>query len=175
MLKVLIMSAGIALLQVGCDLNDDNGRIGGEVFPDAPGGPTGSERTFQVVLSRSEEVPVCAAGGFYATGATSVTISADESLVTVGPLRITDLSSATTAAHIHAGPAGVAGPIVFDLTRGLSSPITQAFNAGNYPNPAPAGAPGTFADFIVQMKAGNSYANVHTMSCMSGEIRGQLR
>lgn len=177
MLKLVVLTIGIALLQVGCDDDDDDDfGGGGEVFPDAPGGMTPSGTTFQVLLTRSEEVPACAAAGFYATGAITVIISGDNSTVTAGALRISDLSSAAMQAHIHAGPAGVAGPIVFDLTRLLTAPTTNlTFNASNYPSPPPAGAPATFAEFIAQMKAGNSYVNVHTAACTSGEIRGQLR
>jgi hypothetical protein len=176
MLKLVALTIGIALLQVGCDDDDDDDDLGGEVIPDAPETPTGTERTFQVLLSGSEEVPACAAAGFYATGAATVIISADETNVTAGALRISDLSSVAMTAHIHAGPPGIAGPIVFDLTRLLSTPSTSiTFNASNYPSPVPAGAPPTFTAFIADMKAGRSYINVHTVACTAGEIRGQLR
>jgi hypothetical protein len=177
MLKLLALVGGIALLQVGCDDDEDDGQIGGEVFPDAPGTPEQPGTMFQVLLTPAEEVPACAASGFYATGAATVTISADESRVTVSGLRYSELSGPATGAHIHAGPAGVAGPIVFDMSRELPPPagLMLTFTQANYPSPAPAGAPADYASFIADMKAGISYVNVHTALCPAGEIRGQLR
>lgn len=174
MWKVGILLAGVLSLPVGCDDGDDSdgGQIGGEVVPDAPA-DTGT--SFQVVLTPAEEVPVCAAAGLDATGAATVTLSSDRTRVEVGGLRFGELSSAATMAHIHVGLAGVAGPIVLDLSRTLPSPTTITFNQSNYPSPVPAGVPANLAAFIDQLVAGNTYINVHTELCPSGELRGQIR
>jgi len=174
MFKVGITLAGVLALPVGCDDDDDiaDGQIGGEVAPDAP---MDIGTSFQVVLTPAEGVPVCAAAGSYATGAATVIVSADRAIVEVGGLRIGELSSAASMAHIHVGPAGVAGPIVLDLSRILTSPTTITFSRSSYPSPVPAGVPANLAAFIDQMFAGNTYINVHTTLCPSGELRGQIR
>lgn len=177
MLKLMTLVLGIALLQVGCDNNDtiQTGDDGTFPEPPPPEVPTGTETTFQVSLSRSEQVPVCAAAGYYATGAATVTVSADESFLTVGGLRISYLSGPATGAHIHPGAAGVNGPILLDFSRILGTQDTFIFNQAGYPSPVPAGAPADFASMVREIKAGNSYINVHTAACVDGEIRGQLR
>ncbi len=175
MLKIGTLLIGVALVQAGCDDDDDDdgGQIGGEVVPDAADLMATS---FQVLLSPSEEVPACAAAGINATGAATVTVTGDRMLVDVGGLRYGELSSAATMAHIHFAPPGVAGPIVLDLSRNLSSPPTSnTFSPSSYPSPAPPGAPPDFATFVAEMRAGNTYINVHTALCPSGEIRGQIR
>jgi hypothetical protein len=160
---------GIALLHVGCDDDDDDDH---GVGPAVDGS---AARVFDETLTTAAEVPVCASAGSTATGATTITISADRSTVTVNTLTFSGLSGPATAAHIHAAPPGVAGPIVLDLGRNPMSGITQTFTAADYPSPPPAGAPADFAAFVRQMLAGNSYLNVHTMACMPGEIRANLQ
>jgi hypothetical protein len=67
-----------------------------------------------------------------------------------------------TAAHIHEGAVGVAGPIVFPLTEttagsgkwGISKVLTDAE--------------------LATLKAGGYYFNVHSTTFPSGEIRGQI-
>ncbi len=156
---------GLVVLQAGCVIPID----GSGVTPDAA-----VQASFNVALSPSAEVPVCASAGIAAMGSTTVTISADETMVTVRALTFTGLSGPATGAHIHAGAPGDAGPIVLDLGTRLIPPIDVTFTASSYPVRPPEGAPATFAAFIDQMKAGLTYVNVHTIACPSGEIRGQL-
>jgi hypothetical protein len=167
MQKIGLVMGVIAVLQGAC--GDDSGNRGGGVVPiDAPAGGT----TVSVTLTPGAEVPVCAAAGINATGAATISIAADGSSVTVDELTYRSLSGPATAAHIHAGAPGVAGPIVFPLA--LPTPTGQVFTAANYPSPAPPGAPADYASFIQAMRDGNSYVNVHTSMCPSGEIRAQL-
>ena len=78
-------------------------------------------------------------------------------------------------AHLHVGPVGQNGPPLFTLYTtadgafgtGVTKVLTQA-------NLVAGGGVNTFADFIVALKAGNIYANVHTQARPNGEIRGQL-
>ena len=69
-----------------------------------------------------------------------------------------------TAAHIHDGNAGVAGPVAVPL---LQSP------AGSGIWTVPAGTALTDAQ-IARLQAGGYYVNVHTTLNLAGEIRGQL-
>ncbi len=86
--------------------------------------------------------------------------SAYDSLIYV--VLVNDLSGPPTAAHVHRGPSGVAGPVVFGLTAALPGiaytatvPITAA----------------TLSDII----SNNLYFNVHTAANPGGEIRGQFQ
>jgi hypothetical protein len=69
--------------------------------------------------------------------------------------------SARTAMHIHQGAAGVAGPIVVDLTAALTGAKC---------------VPGDSA--VLQMIKNNPngfYCNIHTTDFVAGAIRGQLQ
>ena len=103
-----------------------------------------------------------------------------------------DLQGAITQSHIHVGQAGVNGGIVLFLCTNLAPPAGVPA-----PPPCPSGpgtnavngtltaanvitqagqliAAGEFAEVIRIMRAGGSYANVHTDQAPGGEIRGQI-
>jgi hypothetical protein len=88
-----------------------------------------------------------------------------------------------TMTHIHLAPPGVNGPVVAwlypdgppaELIPGRSSGIlaTGVITAEDLVGPL-AGA--TLADLLEEMRAGNTYVNVHTSQYPAGEIRGQIR
>ncbi|MCW5893339.1 MAG: CHRD domain-containing protein [bacterium] len=92
-----------------------------------------------------------------ATGSAILVLNPDNSLfynVTTNAL------TGGTAAHIHQGAAGVAGPIVFTLNGG---PTTWV---GTTP-------PLSLAE-VNLMKRGQYYVNVHTLTNPGGELRGQI-
>jgi hypothetical protein len=153
----------LALLAMACD--DDDEIIDDVLDP---------EETFTVPLTTGEEVPVCDAAGASATGNATVIVNDDEDRVTVTNLTWSGLSGPSTMAHIHFGAPGVAGPVVLDLGTDPTSPVNATFTAADFPSPAPEGAPGTFDDFLDAMFDGDTYINVHTAACPSGEIRGQI-
>lgn len=84
-----------------------------------------------------------------------------------------------TQAHLHCGPVGVAGPIVVFLagliTTGIEVDGKWVHNVtitdANIINPA-CGT--TLAALVDSIRAGNVYANVHTLAHPAGEVRGQL-
>jgi hypothetical protein len=86
------------------------------------------------------------------------------------------LSGKPNVGHIHVGAVGVAGPVVVPFT-GLpltaSGTFTGSFTAANImPQTTPAIS--TLDDLLAQMRAGNTYANLHTDLNPGGEIRGQI-
>jgi hypothetical protein len=88
-------------------------------------------------------------------------------------LAVSDLTAAEiTQAHIHVAPPGENGPVTFFLSNGgftnlrlgtltpsdfLSSPDVPSYD-----------------DFVDALLGGFTYMNVHTMTHMDGEIRGQM-
>jgi hypothetical protein len=87
-----------------------------------------------------------------------------------------NFSGTITAAHIHAGAAGVNGPIIFDFALPAVIPANPVINvvltAANL-NPAQATIP-TFAAAVDALLTGNTYFQVHTTANPGGEIRGQI-
>jgi len=96
------------------------------------------------------------------SGSGSITLDPVTKVVS-GSFTTTNVANAT-AAHIHDGNVGVAGPVIVPL---LQSP------AGSGIWTVTASAPLTDAQ-IARLQAGGYYVNVHTTLNPSGEIRGQL-
>ena len=122
-------------------------------------------------LTPGEEVPACAAAAAGAQGGGSVTLSPDESSLTA-TVNYSGLSGPLTAAHIHAGKTGAAGPVVLPISGDLTSPFSKTFTAADYV--AAPNAPPDFASFVQALKSGGAYVNLHTAACKPGEIRGQI-
>lgn len=89
----------------------------------------------------------------------------------------------TGQAHIHFGMAGINGPVIALLYPDTSSPVlipgrfngvlaTGTITAEDLIGPM---AGQTIADLVIQINAGNTYVNVHTVANPTGEIRGQIR
>jgi CHRD domain len=76
-------------------------------------------------------------------------------------LTFSKLSGPATAAHIHAGKAGVSGPVLIPLC-----------------GPCKSGQHGTMKVSAMDVrdlsKSGATYVNVHTTKNPNGEIRGQI-
>ena len=90
----------------------------------------------------------------------------------------------TTAAHVHLGQKDVNGGVSFFLCSGpgqpLCTPTSGSFSgtarAADIVGPTGQGiAPGEIAEVIRAMRAGKTYANVHTNKHPGGEIRGDIR
>jgi hypothetical protein len=153
--------------------DDDNGGTPDAATGGADARPAdgGAGMTFNVTLTKAEEVPVCASAGANATGMATVTIAADGSSIQVSNFTYSGLSGNATMAHIHFGAIGAMGGVVLPFTS-VTSPINQTFTSANYT--APAGAPVTWDAFVAAARQGMSYLNVHTQACGPGEIRGQI-
>ena len=85
---------------------------------------------------------------------------------------------ATTAGHIHVGPAGIAGPVVLNFPAGVvgrTGDFAMTFRLGERDFVArPAQGINTMDDIIQTIVGGGAYVNVHTTTFGGGEIRGQL-
>lgn len=76
-------------------------------------------------------------------------------------LAFSGLSGPATAAHIHMGKVGVAGPVVVPLCgpcKGVQSGKATISKA-----------------VIAALESGKAYVNVHTAKNAAGEIRGQVK
>ena len=89
----------------------------------------------------------------------------------------------TLFAHVHLGQADVAGGVMFFLCGGGGKPacpngqgtVTGTVDTSNVIGPTGQGmSAGQFDKVIDAMRDRVSYANVHTASFPSGEIRGQV-
>ncbi len=90
----------------------------------------------------------------------------------------------TTAAHIHLGQKDVSGGVSVFFCGGPTTPpctpgsgsFSGSFTAADVIGPVAQGiAPGELSELIAAIRAGQTYANVHTNKHPGGEIRGQVR
>jgi hypothetical protein len=96
-----------------------------------------------------------------------------------------NLSARPSVAHVHFGQARTSGAPMFFFCGGGGQPacplttsdtITGTITAANVVGPAAQGIqPGDIASVMRAIRAGASYANMHTANFGSGEIRGQIR
>lgn len=124
------------------------------------------------ILSGANESPAVAT---QAGGVTSLIVGKDsiDFSLNLSPLPV----SSVTAAHIHYGPPGSNGPILFSLYDSLDGPFTTPqtgrLTFSNLQQRADINIL-TFSDAVNAIMAGNTYVNVHTAANSAGEIRGQL-
>ena len=134
---------------------------------------------FQAKLIGWNEVPANNTAG-HATLALTVT----SSTITF-KLDFADLSGPPAAAHIHVGQVGVNGGVSVFFCGGGGKPacpaatsgsVTGTIAAGDVVGPTAQGyAAGDIAPVIAALRAGLTYANMHTTKFPGGEIRGQIR
>jgi hypothetical protein len=97
------------------------------------------------------------------------------------------LENAATVSHIHFAQQHVGGGVVAFLCGGGDKPacpagtaseakVTGVIDPADVIGPSTQGIePGSFAELVRAMRAGATYANVHSTRWPSGEIRGQIR
>lgn len=108
-------------------------------------------------------------------------------------LSYSHLEGTVTQAHVHFGQRALSGGISFWLCQTAAAPAPAAVAAVTPLCPIPGGtvedeitaaevigpagqgiAPGELAEIVAAMRAGYAYANVHTSTRPSGEIRAQI-
>jgi hypothetical protein len=100
-------------------------------------------------------------------------------------LSFSDLGSALSVAHLHFAPTKVGGGVMIFLCGGGGQPdcpavtsgtITGTITAANVTGPTTQGIDvGDLDSALEVVRAGGSYANMHTTNFAGGEIRGQVR
>jgi hypothetical protein len=111
---------------------------------------------FTAVLEGSQEVPPVATGG---SGKCSVTLS---NFAVSVDCSFQGLTANAVASHIHLAPVGTNGPVILPLT-------PTAAKAGSI-----TGNGVLTAQQAAELRAGNTYVNLHTSAFPPGEIRGQI-
>jgi len=152
--------AALALLLAGCGANDTGGEVGGggapPLRPGATTAPAGS--TILVAdLAGTEEVP--GPGAVDGAGTARLVLTPDGKVC--AELATTRVDEAT-AAHVHTGPKGVAGPVVITLTTPKEGRASGCATAD----------PAVVAKVVAD--PATAYVNVHTAAQPGGAVRGQL-
>lgn len=150
-------------------------------------------RKLTAVLSPANEVPPVTANS---SGTSNVTVVTERN-VSNGKLDTTTVRVQTlvsnldsvTVGHIHAGAAGVAGPVIVNLlpTYGLvrgqrvartlpdsSTTINGSLSFVDITRASTFSAPFNFDSLLARINAGTAYVNIHTIKNPGGEIRGQI-
>lgn len=153
-----ILSAFAFELLVSC--GGGNGAPGATSAREATLPPTTSPpamtEQYRASLGASNEVPpsLSSAAG---TGTVTVDITTRSMSAT-----ITTSGIVGVMAHIHEGPVGVNGPIIFSLTESFSG-------SGVWSTTGPLSEAQ-----LATLRAGNYYFNVHSLAYPDGAIRGQI-
>jgi len=130
------------------------------------------------VLVGSQEIPAVSTAGVGLFVA-----QVFDSSIDMQTLIYASLEGSVTRAHIHLGQRGVAGAILINICGEPSTPtcpapgtpLTRTLTAADVPGITTQGIPaGGIAEAIRMIRAGLTYANVHTSVSPAGEIRGQL-
>jgi hypothetical protein len=137
------------------------------------GGTTtpGPSTTFTATLNAAAENN--SADVSTATGTATFTISGTTISYTIN---YSNLTSAPSASHLHIGVTGANGAVVVPFTgipTTASGTISGTFDTTNVKTQT-SPVINNLDDVIAQMRAGATYANIHTSANPGGEIRGQL-
>jgi hypothetical protein len=136
------------------------------------------EREFRADLRGRNEVPLTLSAG---RGTLALTVNDDDSSVHF-VLQYSGLLTAVGAAHIHVGQSKVNGGVTVFFCGGGGRPacpqegtVEGDFTANNViALPSQQLEINNLAKLLRAIRAGETYANVHTMTSPGGEIRGQI-
>jgi hypothetical protein len=139
---------------------------------------------FKERLTGYQEVPALSTSGH---GTFRASIRSNGSAIRYR-LTYADLEAKPQQAHIHLGQRGVSAGVIVFLCSNLSdapagtqpcpdapATVTGTLRAADVIGPAAQGIdPGEFGELVRAIRAGATYANVHTDKYPAGEIRAQL-
>jgi hypothetical protein len=123
----------------------------------------GEGRPFSTTLTGAAEVP--GPGDANASGTAFITLNQGQGEVCFD-LSWAGIDGTVTAAHIHVGPAGVAGPVVVGLFAGAFAGTDSASGC----------VLGVSEELIkaIRHDPANYYVNIHSDAFPAGAVRGQL-
>jgi hypothetical protein len=137
-----------------------------------------SSSQFQVQMIGYNEVP-----SLNTPGHASLALTVTDTTIAF-TLTYADLTGPPAAAHIHVGQPGVNGGVSVFFCGGGGKPACPASNSGTVSGTiaaadvvGPVGqgfVAGDIAPVIAALRAGFTYANMHTARFPGGEIRGQI-
>ena len=120
----------------------------------------GNQILLSARMNGSQEVPAVITN---AVGVTAFSLNPTRDTMCVN-MTVTGLSGPITGAHIHAGTAGVTGPVIYSLTAMVVGNSLSATITGTDLSPV----------LLSNYLEGLTYINVHTVANPNGEIRGQI-
>jgi hypothetical protein len=143
----------------------------------------GGKKQIRERLSGYEETPLALS----TAGKGKFTVRIDKTKISYR-LSYADLEAPVTQAHIHLGARGQSGGISVFLCTNLGNgpagtqecppqpaTITGTIGPSDVIGPADQGiAPGEFDELVDAIRAGATYANVHSAKYEAGEIRAQI-
>jgi hypothetical protein len=140
---------------------------------------------FRESLSSFNETPVALS----TTGTASLRLQIDDQAQEINwRLSYADLSATVTQAHVHFGNTQQTGGVSFFFCSNLGNgpagtqacpaapaTISGTIKAADIVGPVAQGIPAAgFANIVKAIRAGFTYANIHTTAFPAGEIRSQL-
>ena len=129
--------------------------------------PVARSDKYVAEMNGAQETP---ANNGKATGRAELTLDGTKLQFSV---EVKDLSGPPTAAHIHVGPSGVAGPPVYTFQLKSKDPTgSVAEGTIDLTKDASSGVSGDSLKTL--LNNGNAYINVHTKNFPGGEVRGQV-
>lgn len=120
--------------------------------------PSMSSMSFKANLDTRQEVPKETGASIRASGKFTATLAGTK---LTWKLTFGHLTGTATAAHLHSGTKGKAGPVIVPLCGPCKSPAS--------------GTARVAASITKMLESGNTYVNVHTGKNPNGEIRGQVK
>lgn len=143
----------------------------------------GGKNNFKAALNGYHEV--VGPGSISTTGHGTFRARIDEDAQTISyTLTYAEVENPVTQAHVHFAQRHVGGGVIYFLCGGGDKPscpspggtVTGVVDAADIIGPAGQGIEaGSFDEAVRAMRAGATYANVHSTRWPAGEIRGQLR
>jgi CHRD domain len=133
-------------------------------------------------LNSAQEVPAVTTPST-ASGAAMVALNGSQTAITYSVALTGPFTGAPTAAHIHLGPRGASGGVLFflcanmppvGLTVQMCPPDAGSIITGSLTEADIQDAMLTMDDVVDALLSHELYINVHTVANPSGEIRGQI-
>jgi hypothetical protein len=134
--------------------------------------------TLSGAAERPTPVTSAASGDFVAEVRDTATIAGKKDSLAVlrFELGVRNINAATMA-HIHAGGAEAAGPVMVFLFNGptTGTNFTGILSSAEITRASAFNAPFNLDSVLTRMRNGTAYVNVHTSANPGGEIRGQIQ